>query len=393
LLGIDYEDKHFSQQVQDMQKQVDVELKDSRYKKFFRLRDYKSFESLINELKEYRIEAVIPGSEYGVTNAEKIADALGVRNNDMERAGFRRNKFLMQQALKESGLNHIPYVYTDDLSEVLDFFRGQGRKIVLKELEGVCSEKVRVCESEAAVEKAFNEIIGTYSIENELNSKVLAQKFIEGKEYSIDSVNLGGTHQTVHVFLNKKILVSGNPIHDMVILIKDITPPIKRLLEFEKKCLDVLGFKVGASHSQFFIDKDENIYMIETAARVPGHIPNIAEDMEKYLFGYNYFRLVLDSYFEDKLPPVKYAPKMCFGIKLFIAYRDYKKIKPSKKLSSLKWIMKLDYNKDNEYNPISNSLRTMLGECLVVESSYEKLSAKLDILKKLEGGDALFDEF
>jgi biotin carboxylase len=376
-----------------MQKQVDIEMQDPRYKKFFRLNDYGSFNALIGELKGYGIEAVIPGSEYGVTNAEKIADALAVRNNDMSKAGFRRNKLLMQQALKEGGLNYIPYICTGDLGEVLDFFRAQDRKIVLKEQEGVCSEKVRVCESEAEVEDAFHEIIGTYSIENEVNSKLIAQRFIDGKEYSIDSVNLGAEHRTVHVFRNKKIVVCGNPIHDRVILKKDITPSIQRLLEFEKQCLDVLGFRVGASHSQFFIDRDENIYMIETAARIPGHIPDVPEDMERYLFGYNYFRLVLDSYFEDELPRIKYAPKMCFGMKLFIAYRDYGRIRPSKALQALKWIMKLAYNRDAESNPRSDSLRTMLGECLVVESSEKRLAAKLDILKKLEDDDKLFEEF
>jgi biotin carboxylase len=391
LFGIDYGDQHFSRQIRDLQKQVDAELADERYKKIFHLDDYGSLDDFIETLKAYDIGAVIPGSEYGVTNAEKIADALSLRNNDMGKSGVRRNKFLMQQALKESGLNYIPYVYTDDLNEALDFFSVH-RKIVLKEQEGVCSERVRVCGSEAEVEKAFHEIIGTYNIENEINAKVVAQKFIEGREYSVDSVNLNGTHQTLHIFRNKKIIIDGNPVNDTVILIKDIDSSVRRILAFEKKCLDVLGFRVGASHSQFFIDKDENVYLIETAARVPGHIPNVPEDMERYLFGYNYFKLILDSYFEDEPAPVTYAPKLCFGIKLFIAYRDYKKIRPSRQLRDLEWIMSMVYNEDAESNPKSDSLRTMLGECLVVESSYEELSAKLDILKGLEDDDALFDE-
>jgi hypothetical protein len=101
LFVIDYKNPNLTEQVKHLQGEVDEELSDSRYKEFIFLKDFESYGNFISEMKHYDFDAVIPGSEYGVSYAEKIAESLGTPNNDMKKGGYRRDKILMQEALRE----------------------------------------------------------------------------------------------------------------------------------------------------------------------------------------------------------------------------------------------------------------------------------------------------
>jgi biotin carboxylase len=57
-------------------------------------------------------------------------------------------------------------------------------------------------------------------------------------------------------------------------------------------CLDALGIKYGASHAEFKLDKNNNIFVIEVGARMGGDF--IGSHLVELSTGYDYLKAVID---------------------------------------------------------------------------------------------------
>jgi hypothetical protein len=80
----------------------------------------KDIDSLIKKMIPYHFDAIIPGTETGVALADLIAHKLGLNNcNDYHTSNNRLNKEKMQNALKEKGLNYIPFTQVLNLNELI----------------------------------------------------------------------------------------------------------------------------------------------------------------------------------------------------------------------------------------------------------------------------------
>ena len=65
------------------------------------------FPALVNTVKQYSPIAVIAGTETGVILADRLGNAIGTKNNRYETANSRRDKYLMQEAVRKNGTRAI----------------------------------------------------------------------------------------------------------------------------------------------------------------------------------------------------------------------------------------------------------------------------------------------
>jgi hypothetical protein len=68
---------------------------------------YSNIEETINELKNLNVIAIIPFKEYDVLDAEYLSNCIGTLSNPVASSLARRNKYIMQEKIKEYGLNGI----------------------------------------------------------------------------------------------------------------------------------------------------------------------------------------------------------------------------------------------------------------------------------------------
>lgn len=103
---------------------------------------------------------------------------------------------------------------------------------------------------------------------------LLLEEFVQGTEYSFDSVSVGGRHvfHSISEYAPTPLQVMETPwIQWTVLLPKDIDgPEYAGIMDAGPKTLDALGMVNGMTHMEWFRREDGSIAISEVAARPPG---------------------------------------------------------------------------------------------------------------------------
>ncbi|CAD7943367.1 unnamed protein product [Amoebophrya sp. A25] len=224
---------------------------------------------------KYPVKCVVAGSEPGVLLAEEMSAFLGLKNaNDAETKEWRRHKYAMQERVRECGLRAVRQIYSDSVAEVLEWQQKAnfGRwPIIVKPACSGGTDGVYWCNKAEDVEKAFGEELAKVNCNGACNEKLLAQEFLEGTEYVVDSTSFEGRHVLGAVWRYKKILdKSTNSIaYELAECIESEGEVQDQLVRYMWQCLDALGIRYGASHGEAIMTKDGPC-LIEVGARLHG---------------------------------------------------------------------------------------------------------------------------
>ena len=83
-------------------------------------------EQIIQELAEFEVKAIIPGSEMAVLLADSLSQKLSLpTTNDPKLSIARRNKYEMQRALERSGIDSIPVFKTSKSEAIFSWLQTQ----------------------------------------------------------------------------------------------------------------------------------------------------------------------------------------------------------------------------------------------------------------------------
>ncbi|MFJ5451630.1 ATP-grasp domain-containing protein [Pectobacterium jejuense] len=227
----------------------------------------------IKQLENYDIIAVVAGSETGIELADRLAEMLGLPGNKTPSSPSRRNKYLMQESLRNSNLSHIPTHRLTDPTEAVqhaaDLLKTYN-KLVLKPADSAGTDSVFVC---TTIEEVMTHATSLFKKSNQLNLKneiLILQPFIEGEEYVVDTVSYNGHHKICAVWKMGKGSYNG---FDSICEFTELTSLDERqhtiLKNYVFNCLNALGIDFGAGHSELFLTKD-GWKLIETGARPHG---------------------------------------------------------------------------------------------------------------------------
>jgi biotin carboxylase len=175
--------------------------------------------------------------------------------------------------------------------------------LVLKPTESAGSDGVFVCTSDAEIKNAFNSILGSTNKLLHVNEEVLAQEFVDGVEYVVNTVSCGGRHHIVLVWRYKKNRFGGAVVYDTDTMVDSNDPDFDFdvLEQYTYRLLDSLGITNGPAHSEIMIDSDGPV-LIEVGARMDGVVSPV---LDARCVGYSQLDLTLDSYLEPDLVSVK----------------------------------------------------------------------------------------
>jgi CelD/BcsL family acetyltransferase involved in cellulose biosynthesis/biotin carboxylase len=230
---------------------------------------------VVTALRDQGVEQVIAGSERGVTLADRLGEALGVPGNGTRLSEARRDKFRMIEEAAGHGIRVPEQIQSDRLEALLEWIEaGDHWPAILKPRRAKGSEGVRLCRSKKEVADAFHAVHGRTDILGHCNETVLAQHYLRGREYVIDTVSLDGHHRlaalwaygkpvpdyaTVGLLSTKELLAPHGPLADM-------------LIAFAVRVLDALEIRHGAGHCEVIVD-DQGPALVEIGARLHGGPP------------------------------------------------------------------------------------------------------------------------
>ncbi|CAE7512903.1 ddaF [Symbiodinium microadriaticum] len=205
--------------------------------------------------------AILPGAETGVELAETLAARFGTRGNGDKYTHLRRNKFCMQNGVREAGVRAVTQALCRTESEVRTFWDelerangGQGAKCVVKPNESAGSDGVFKCETVDAALHAFGQIHGRFNGLGQLNDGALCQEFLQGNEFVVDGVSRDGVYKVTAIWEYDKRFANGaNFVYFGMRLRSSLGEREKALVANAKQVVDALHIVQGPSHMEVIL--------------------------------------------------------------------------------------------------------------------------------------------
>lgn len=279
-----------------------------------------------------RLEAVICESDAGLAEAELFGVHLKVAKHNGINEG-RRNKYLMNEAMKRAGLKVVKQRLCKTLQEAQDFaaglqvsdvelslddaaahkegetivgLLGEGRSsdhvgsplCVVKPMRGAASDSVFLCQTQNDVQHAFHDIYDTSILGSmtDRHDAVLVQEVAIGTEYALDIISKNGEHKIAAVWRYDKRPANGRSfVYHATELVDTHTPDAEAICEYAKEALDALQIKWGMTHTEVIMTRD-GCRLVEVNCRQ--HNMNFVS-ISMACIGYNALDMLLAAYLGD----------------------------------------------------------------------------------------------
>ena len=231
------------------------------------------FDRPLHRLRQYGPTHVVAGFESGVELAEHLNDQLGMSANDPGLREARRDKFLMNEAVKRHGLRTALQFRSSDVDELLSWTRETlDWPVIVKPPKSVASDHVFRCQNSDEVSKAATSILSEVNILGASNAAVIVQEFLEGTEYVVDMVSVNAQPKLTAVWQYDRPQGTRDFIcYDAMRLLPYNGHRQASLQSYAFDVLRALGIRFGPSHCEL-IWRKEGPVLVEIGARMSAGI-------------------------------------------------------------------------------------------------------------------------
>ncbi|WP_051861691.1 ATP-grasp domain-containing protein [Streptomyces ochraceiscleroticus] len=236
-------------------------------------------------LRAMGVSTVLAGSEFGVTLADELAEALGVPHHRHELRAARRDKYWMARALADAGVPHAGTEAVrseEELRTVLD--RWGTFPVVVKPFNSAGSDGCHICPDAGRALDAFRANSGRRNLMGEVNDGVLVQQFLEGPQYIVNTVSMAGRHLLAEIYAERIDREQGAPVLRHIVSRRTLDEAETELVAYVMRCLDALGVREGAAHTEVILTAD-GPRLVEVNSRLMG--PYLSADAYHVAYGYS----------------------------------------------------------------------------------------------------------
>ena len=234
---------------------------------------------LVTKAANAGVVGVVTGWEFFTPLAAEVAHRLGVPANDPEKVGAARNKKDMAIAFARAGVRHARTTVIgpdDDLDEV---GHALSYPAVIKPADNAGSCGVSVIGHAAELTEAVAQARSwptEFPHNIPLDVDVLAQEYIGGREFSVETVGFDG--ELSHIAVTEKLTTSGSVRAELGHLVPARADGWERITDEASKALRAVGFRYGVAHTEIKLDDAGQAWVIETGVRPGGDlIPRLVD--------------------------------------------------------------------------------------------------------------------
>ena len=272
------------------------------------------FEGHCAVVERYDIDAIVTAAtDKPLVMMARIAEKYHFPFYSVETAQWSTDKFQMKQRFMEARVPCAKGLLVKSVSEVADF----EYPVIVKPRDNSGSRGVKLCRSKEELEASMGEALEVSHLDT-----VLVEEFIEGPEYSIESLHYDGKSEVIQ-FTEKKTTEFPYNVELGHIQPANISDENKqKIREIISKIGAALNFENCPSHTELKIN-DHGIYVIETSPRLGGDY--ITSTLTPLSTGVNLEDQLLQIALGDK---IEIEPKQVqFSGVCFFAFDEGKEVK------------------------------------------------------------------
>lgn len=250
--------------------------------------DIFDFESVVKYGKENHIDAVMSDQcDIAMNLIADLGEAFSVPTLDKETAALFTDKFLMREFCKKHGLLYPEYTLCKTAAQAETLLAELGRPIIIKPLDSNASHGVFKCSTIAEIRKHFDEAMSFSRVEK----SVLAERYIDGTEFTIDSVKTPDKHYCLAISEKKHFKHNDNIANELFFSHYNDNFDYDAIRNANDTFVNLSNLKFGFTHAEYKCENGK-YYLIEIAARGGGNM--ISSVITQYLSGYDTYRYLIE---------------------------------------------------------------------------------------------------
>jgi biotin carboxylase len=242
-------------------------------------------ESVFVKCEEIKIDGITTiATDMAVPTICYVAEKLNLISNSYCSSLISTNKWEMRNAFKKANCT-IPKFIKADFDELnIENFNFP---LIIKPIDRSGSRGITKVDSIEMFYEATR-----YAIDESFCKKAIVEEYIEGNEVSVETISWNGLH-TVVAITDKITSNASNFVELEHHQPSQLPIHIQEKIKAETiKCLNALEIKYGASHSEFKITSNDEVYVIEVGARMGGDF--IGSHLVELSTGYDFLKGVID---------------------------------------------------------------------------------------------------
>lgn len=215
-------------------------------------------------------DAVIAGGESGVEFADTLAEQLGLLGNGTELSEARRNKYNQMEVVRAAGLRATRQLLVTDVEKLQAWHAEIGGRLVIKPVRSAGNDGVQFCDTPDDSAKAYLAIRNVDNVFSIPNEGVVAQEFLFGTEFVVNTVSSFGRHRITDMWRYTKL--SANGVTDRVSAAVSVAPSHEawaELAAYAAAVLDAMHIQHGPVHLEIMLTPD-GACLVELGARLSG---------------------------------------------------------------------------------------------------------------------------
>jgi len=341
------------------------------------------FERTLEVAKKYSISAVVTAAtDKPLVMMARVAKELNLPFYTEDTAKWSTDKFLMKQKFIEGGVPCAKGKVVKNIEDVSDFVY----PVIVKPRDNSGSRGVKLCRNVNELKSCMDE-----ALEYSHFDSVLVEEFIEGQEYSIESLHYNGKTEVLQ-FTEKKTTEFPYNVelgHKQPALLTEKQQNDIRVII--QKIADSLEFENCPSHTELKIN-NRGIFVIETSPRLGGDY--ITSTLVPLSTGINMEDQLLNIALGEPVDTVNGRVNKASGV-CFFSLPEGKVLKVGEEITSgainnefIDFLFKL---KEGDFvNPITSSLNRY-GHLIVTSDTRSELDDYIknkenEIYKRIEIG-------
>lgn len=247
-------------------------------------------EEILQICQEKQIDGICTiASDVAAPTVAYVAENMGLVGNSHQASITANNKYAMRQAFMNAGVPCPRFTCVEDstIATIDEIKQSMKLPLIVKPADRSGSLGVTKVENLDTLKDAIDNALAC-----SFKKQAMVEEFVGGREISVEFISYQGKHYPLQI--TDKV-TTGAPHfvelehHQPSTLSSEMYAKIYAITE---NALNALGITNGASHSEYKITEDGEIYVIEIGGRMGGDF--IGSDLVRLSTGYDFVKGVID---------------------------------------------------------------------------------------------------
>lgn len=214
----------------------------------------------------HNIDTVITDNcDYSLYTASVVASKLGLPFTSVKSALFSNDKFSQRQACAKFGVMQPEFYKVRTPQDASEAAEKIGYPVVIKPVDSRGTFGITIVNDAKELFDAYFDAV-SYSP----SLTLICERFIEGELVTVDGFCFSNGHQSLTV-ASRKFAEGKKPVTKSVSYPSQHDDELKSLLlRNHQRVVEALGYDFGHTHGEYFVTKNNDIYLVECANRGAG---------------------------------------------------------------------------------------------------------------------------